>query len=1066
MATALLSAFQDSYAEKDTLYLEIDKSGIIIHASEACEKLTGFSRAEIEGFPLELLLSASMHQGQIDHMHRVLESGHPWHGNVFLSKKDGGLHPFDMVISETMKPNMIAIFRPSLHLGTVENEAHTQGRMAAFRLWFQNFPLHIKLQIIIQPVLLVILGLATFMVYHKFESDMQARVFNRASDIAMQVIDSANILMITGKIKNPEFRRLMIRKIMEGQNLLSLRLIRTLQVKRQYGSGLPEEQLDDPLVSRTIEQSLQAGYPIPYRGQDIREGKTFYRLIMPYFTSRDFRGTDCLSCHEVAQNTINGASDLMFDISNDIEQLHRTLWALLASQVFLQCMLALIVALILERFLRRPVANIQKHLDDIINGRYSRPADVSKRDEMGELLCAVQTTKLMMGSVTCRLQEQLRETLLEKRILERQSSIIEHIILTHERVTFWKDFVQEILKRFHDIFPFNIFFMIFLDGKTLHLSIYYLGFCSQQGREMTRKGIGNDARAKLGLPPDTKIDIEEFQVTEGADCIAIEDMNFITAAIPMDARSHLCGLLGVVYGQSKNLCGEEMRVIRSVLSVMVMVVGSSKALASSLRELEFYSTHDALTCLPNRNLLNDRITQYLHRAEREGESVAILFIDIDRFKNINDSLGHPIGDNVIRTIAERLLTLMRHEDTVARLGGDEFVVTISGVTSEDSVGAVALKLLSCIEEPITMDDLEFYLSASIGIAIYPMDGDSGEVLMKHADMAMYRAKREGGNTYRFYKRGMNEVLLARINLESRVRRALEHGELSLHYQPQVDLRTGRISGVEGLLRWESEGVLIPPMAFIPIIEETGFIFSVGEWALEQACAQAVAWKQAGITGLKVAVNVSMRQLWNKSFVNTVLKTLERTGCQPQWLELEITESVLMNNSAEAAGILNQLSERGILLTIDDFGTGYSSLSYLSRFPVHALKIDRSFVQKISSDANDAAIVHAVIELAHSLELEVVGEGIELASQHAFLINLRCDHGQGYYFSKPLPEKDVTALLLSGRTFGNNHELQHCQVRWLGTKFAQCVADPEHCRYARPPENFCEHPRVAEIKSYQ
>ncbi len=1049
--------------EAEAIFLESDLDGIITHASERWEMVAGYSRAELAGENMESLIHPCTSSRVIEEMRQTIVGGHPWRGLVYLARKHGGPCEMYLTVSYVLRAGRQVGYQSLWQVPKAGEALSNPPQISFIRLWFRNLRLQAKLQIVIQPVLMVLLGLVTTLVYRDMEAQLMLNVRQSAEASAMQVIDSANTLMVTGRFSNPDFRRLMISKIIDGQHLKSLRLIRTSQVSRQFGPGLPEEQLNDPIVEQVIARSLEAGYPIPYHALEENGGRTYFRMVTPYFTSHEFHGTDCLSCHRVALNSVNGASDLIMDISGDLRRLHRTLAFLVSGQLLLQLFLFVFIGFVNKHFVRRPMEQVNGYLMDIANGKYDRPVDVTRRDEVGELYCAVQTAKVMMGSASSMIHEKLTETVAEKNILERQSQVLEHIILTHERVSYWKDFVREILARFHDIFSFNIFFVAFSDGNGPALSIYYMGHCSDEGKAMTRNGLSFEICERLGLSPQSPMKIEEFQVLESSDCVAIMDMKMIASVIPVDTRTQLSGILGVVYSQSQCLSVQEMRVIRSILAVMVMVVGSSKALGQTLSDLKFHSTHDALTQLPNRNLLQDRIEQALFQAAREGKNGAVLFIDIDRFKNINDSLGHPVGDKVISVVAQRLVSTLRLEDTVARLGGDEFVVVLSGLLRQELVAAVAAKLLACIEEPINLEGHELYLSASVGIALLPGDGDNRDVLMKNADAAMYRAKREGGNLFRFYQHEMNEQLLARISLESRVRRALEKGELRLHYQPQIELASGRIVGVEGLLRWESEGKAIPPLDFIPIIEETGFILPVGEWVLETACKQAAFWCASGAPNLKVAVNLSIRQFRNKSFFETVVHTLERTRCRPECLELEITESILMDNIIDSVNMLQKLAELGVTLTIDDFGTGYSSLAYLKRLPVHALKVDRAFVQNISSDADDAAIVHAVIALAHSLELKVVGEGIEEASQHAFLHNLGCDLGQGFYFSRPLPADAMTALLISDSATANRYDLRLCRVQWLADRIARCRVAPGKCRYARHPGEFCEHPRVEQIE---
>ncbi len=427
-------------------------------------------------------------------------------------------------------------------------------------------------------------------------------------------------------------------------------------------------------------------------------------------------------------------------------------------------------------------------------------------------------------------------------------------------------------------------------------------------------------------------------------------------------------------------------------------------------ELVHMANHDALTGLPNRNLLRDRVEQAFLKAKRDNTNVAILFIDLDRFKNINDSLDHTTGDQVISAVAMRLAGCLREEDTIARLGGDEFVMVLPETGREESIASVSEKLLRSMDEPIAAGEHEFFLTVSIGIAVYPMDGKSLNEVLKNADVAMYRAKHEGRNTFRFYQREMNTQALSRLHLETQLRHALQKQEFALHYQPQIDLETRQIVAVEALLRWKTVNGTIAPVDFIPLAEETGLIVPIGEWVLETACRQAVAWNALSKTPLRVAVNLSARQFWQQDIVQMVSETLKKVGCSPHWLELEITESIIMERPEESALALGTLTDMGITIAIDDFGTGYSSLAYLKRFPIQSLKIDRSFVLDIATDQNDASIVRAIIALAHSLGLQVVAEGVEEESQLLFLRTQDCDLVQGYYFHRPQAAIDISRYI--------------------------------------------------------
>jgi len=419
-------------------------------------------------------------------------------------------------------------------------------------------------------------------------------------------------------------------------------------------------------------------------------------------------------------------------------------------------------------------------------------------------------------------------------------------------------------------------------------------------------------------------------------------------------------------------------------------------------ELRHMASHDVLTGLANRSLLMDRLDQALAMAHRSGHQVAILFIDLDRFKTINDSLGHEAGDHVIVEAGRRLSGIVREGDTVARLGGDEFVVLMPDLEDADGPAVLSAKLLEALLLPMNVLGHEFSPIGSIGISIYPRDGVDSNALLKNADAAMYRAKELGRGNFQFYTEEMNARTLDRLCMESGLRRALERHEFELHYQPQIDLATGEQVGVEALLRWNPPGgEPVGPAEFIPIAEETGLIVQIGAWVLRAACEQIVAWRNAGLPPMTVAVNLSARQFHQQNLVQLVGQILAETGCNAAQLELEITESVVMADPAGATATLQELSDMGVSLSIDDFGTGHSSLSYLKRFPIHALKIDRSFVRDLTTDADDAAIVCAVIALAHTMQLKVIAEGVETEEQLAFLREHRCDQFQGYFYSPPV-----------------------------------------------------------------
>jgi diguanylate cyclase (GGDEF)-like protein len=389
-----------------------------------------------------------------------------------------------------------------------------------------------------------------------------------------------------------------------------------------------------------------------------------------------------------------------------------------------------------------------------------------------------------------------------------------------------------------------------------------------------------------------------------------------------------------------------------------------------------------------------------------------MFIDLDRFKVINDTLGHEMGDALLREVAKRLTGSLRTSDTVARLGGDEFVIIVDEVSDPVYLGTIAQKLIDALAGSFLLAGGEYHITASIGISTYPGDADDVATLLKNADIAMYRVKEQGRNAFQFHSAEMNANSMERLTLESSLRRALERHELLLHYQPRIDVRSGRITSVEALVRWQHPELgLVMPGKFIQLAEETGLIVPIGEWVLDTACSQYRVWERHGLAQTRVSVNLSPRQFMRGDLTNTIARILDQTGCNPAFLELEITEGMVMHNPENTVALIQRLKDMGIHIAIDDFGTGYSSLAYLKRFPIDCLKIDRSFVTDIPGDAGDVAITLAIISMAHSLGIKVTAEGVETKEQLDFLRQHGCDEAQGYYFSKPLPLAQAITLLL-------------------------------------------------------
>ena len=442
-------------------------------------------------------------------------------------------------------------------------------------------------------------------------------------------------------------------------------------------------------------------------------------------------------------------------------------------------------------------------------------------------------------------------------------------------------------------------------------------------------------------------------------------------------------------------------------------------------ELERDASHDALTGLANRSLLRRRLREGMAYADASDQKIWVVFLDLDRFKAINDSLGHRAGDYLLQILSERLSQIVRDTDTVARLGGDEFVIIMRETEHHTICTAAVTRILEAVAEPMSIEGHQLVLTCSVGIAIYPSHGKDPEQLVEFADVAMYSAKQRGRNNFQFYDAALNERALARLMMESALRIAVERDEFCLHYQPQVDLKNGGIVGMEALIHWRHPTLgIVPPTDFIGLAEESGLIVEIGEWVLREACRQNKAWQNAGLGFLRVAVNLSPRQFAHPQLVQSIDAILRETGLAPQYLEIELTENLIMMEITRAVDILMQLKSNGIQLSIDDFGTGYSSLSYLKQFPIDVLKIDRTFVKDIGTDADDEAIVKSIIGLAHSLKLHVIAEGVETAEQLAFLAQHGCDEFQGFYFSRPLAPAVFTRLLREQQPRHNRADSVH------------------------------------------
>jgi len=504
----------------------------------------------------------------------------------------------------------------------------------------------------------------------------------------------------------------------------------------------------------------------------------------------------------------------------------------------------------------------------------------------------------------------------------------------------------------------------------------------------------------------------------------VRDLQAPEALASFDVNWNRCGAGGLVYETAHRHADQSIFPVevsarsietegRHIRQAIIRDITERKRYES---QLERQANYDELTGLANRNLVQDRLNQALAFSHRHDCGLAVLFIDLDHFKKINDSLGHDSGDALLTQVASRLSCSVREGDTVARQGGDEFVLLLPEIRAEDDVPEITQKLVKAMSAPFNVNGRELHITCSIGIASYPKDGEDRQTLLKNADAAMYRAKELGRNNAQHYAAEMNVKAMERLVLENGLYHALARNEFLLHYQPQVDLRTGEIAGMEALVRWQHPELgLVSPAMFIPVAEDSGLIVSIGEWVLRTACAQNKAWQLAGFKPISVAVNLSARQFRQPDLAEMVAGILRETGLDPACLELELTESLVMQDVEKTISTLGKLKAMGIKLSVDDFGTGYSSLSYLKRFPIDTLKIDQSFVRDITTDPDDAAIAKTIISMAHDMQLRVIAEGVETEAQKSFLQQRHCDEMQGYFFSRPVPAEAFETLLREGRS---------------------------------------------------
>ena len=662
------------------------------------------------------------------------------------------------------------------------------------------------------------------------------------------------------------------------------------------------------------------------------------------------------------------------------ERRSRQLSLVLASMLVLSFLAAFIVTFVVTRYIRGTVEAIRVAASELSSGNLTRRAAVPSDDEIGQ---TARAFNFLVDELAKKVSElQVTNTQLNGEMAERET--VEKTLRDSE----------ERYRQLIEISPDAI--MIEREGKITFVNTGALKlFGASEVREMLGMSL-------FELVSDDWRELVREQIMKsllaGSELQPVEGMMTRLDGTRIDVE-----ITQSVFQYGGN----------SAIQTVIHDITKHKHYEERLRK---QALHDTLTGLPNRTLLMDRLEHAIMQAERKRHAVFVLFIDIDRFKLINDSLGHDVGDELLKTMAERMQFCLRKSDTLARLGGDEFVLVLGESLNSDAISQLINRMLNSVAEPVTLKNQEVSVTCSIGCSVYPDDGADAVTLLKHADTAMYRAKAEGRNNIQRYTADMLNRVNERLLIETQLRHALERNEFLLYYQPQVDLRSGRIIGVEALIRWQHPELgLVSPLRFIPIAEETRLIVPIGEWVIRTACRQAKAWQDAGLPPLQMAVNLSGQQLMRPELVTEVENALGETGLSSRFLELELTETVSMSDSLRTIDILHKLHGIGVTLAIDDFGTGYSNLAYLKQLPIQTLKLDRSFICDLTSDASHKGLVQGIIGIAHGLHLEVIAEGVEEMDQITLLSSYGCDVMQGYYFSQPLPAEKCTALLREEKT---------------------------------------------------
>ena len=827
------------------------------------------------------------------------------------------------------------------------------------RNWWKSLSIGTKLSIPIQAMLVIILFFAHFWVMDHFEQEILDGAERRATFSADGVINGMNMLMITGMISNPENRRLFLSKMGASENVKELRIVRAKQVQDQFGTGLPEEQVTDDMDRRAM-TSKRAQFLL-----SADQNTPTLRAVVPFIASTNFRGTNCLKCHQVEAGSVNGAASITLDLTDEFRIIKQTQDILLLGHIVLQILLFFSIYWLIHK-LMSPIVKLKSVMESLhLRGSMDQfvPIELDKGslDEIGKLSAAFnQMSKALFNSEKSM-----------KLAASIYQSNADAIVVTDEN-----NLIVDVNPAFTRITGYTLDEVIGKDPKILQSGRHDKEFYRQMWQSILNKGHWQgemwDKRKDGGLYAKLA-HINVLRRSDGNVYRYVAQFSDITEKKQKDE---------LIYWQAN---------------------------------------YDSLTSLPNRRLFNDRLGHALAASKRNAHYGALMFLDLDKFKTLNDMMGHGYGDMLLVEVAKRLKSCTRDEDTVARLGGDEFVVLIEDV-SEDAdvalqyVAQIAEKIRAAIAAPYQLNTYTHYSSPSIGVCPFYGNNEPIDELIKRADMAMYQAKDSGRNRVRFFDPHMQQLVEARAALESDLRLAISDQQFQLYYQIQLDYDLRPI-GAEALLRWKHpKRGMVPPAHFIPFAEESVLIMQIGHWVLDTACQQIAAWSHNEQTrNLILAINISAQQFKQPDFVGQIAAMIQKHGIEPSRLKLELTESVALDDIDSVVTKMHALRQVvGVSLSLDDFGTGYSSLSYLKLLPLDQIKIDQNFVRDITTDAGDAVMVKTIIDMAKNFGLNVIAEGVGTEAQLAFLKKNGCMAFQGYLFSEPVPVEEFEALLLFRR----------------------------------------------------